>query len=172
MVPEALSLLPGSRLGPYEIVSPLGAGGMGEVYRARDARLKRDVAVKVLPADVAGNPERLGRFERESHMLASLNHPHIAAIYGVEESGGTPALVMELVEGESLAEKIARGPLPVDDATPLGIDWRRSAARSPRRREFDTCQGRSKIDPSAPARARGRDRCGRSAADRAAARRD
>jgi serine/threonine-protein kinase len=83
---------------------------MGEVYRARDSRLKRDVAVKVLPADVAGNPERLGRFERESHLLASLNHPNIASIYGVEESGGTSALIMELVEGESLAEKIARGP--------------------------------------------------------------
>ena len=89
---------------------------MGEVYRAHDSRLKRDVAVKVLPADVAGNPERLGRFQRESHLLASLNHPNIASIYGVEEQGGTTALVMELVEGESLADKIARGPLPVDDA--------------------------------------------------------
>src|SRR5262245_12865745 len=89
---------------------------MGEVYRARDTRLKRDVAVKVLPADVAGNPERLGRFERESHLLASLNHPHIAAIYGVEEHAGTSALVMELVEGESLAQRIARGALPVDEA--------------------------------------------------------
>ncbi len=89
---------------------------MGEVYRARDSRLKRDVAVKVLPADVAGNPERLGRFERESHLLAALNHPHIAAIYGVEENAGTIALVMELVEGESLAEKIARAPIPVDEA--------------------------------------------------------
>jgi eukaryotic-like serine/threonine-protein kinase len=89
---------------------------MGEVYRARDTRLKRDVAVKVLPADVAGNPERLGRFERESHLLASLNHPNIAAIYGVEEAGGTPALVMELVEGEALSEKIARGALPIDEA--------------------------------------------------------
>ena len=119
LLPEGLltlSLSPGTRLGPYEIVAPLGAGGMGEVYRARDARLKRDVAVKVLPADVAENPERLGRFERESHLLASLNHPNIAAIYGVEESGGTPALVMELVEGEALSEKIARGALPVDDA--------------------------------------------------------
>src|SRR6188768_2525670 len=89
---------------------------MGEVYRARDSRLKRDVAVKVLPADVAGNPERLGRFERESHLLAALNHPNIASIYGVEENAGTIALVMELVEGESLAEKIARGPLPVEEA--------------------------------------------------------
>jgi len=111
-----LSLAPGSKLGPYEIVAALGAGGMGEVYRARDSRLKRDVAVKVLPADVAGNPERLGRFERESHLLAALNHPNIASIYGVEENAGTIALVMELVEGESLAEKIARGPLPVEEA--------------------------------------------------------
>jgi serine/threonine protein kinase len=92
---------------------------MGEVYRARDSRLKRDVAVKVLPADVAANPERLGRFERESHVLASLNHPNIAAIYGVEESGANSALVMELVEGESLADKIARGPLPVDEAVAI-----------------------------------------------------
>ena len=96
-----MSLAPGSKLGPYEIVAALGAGGMGEVYRARDSRLKRDVAVKVLPADVAGNPERLGRFERESHLLAALNHPNIASIYGVEENAGTIALVMELVEGES-----------------------------------------------------------------------
>ncbi|HET6349262.1 MAG TPA: protein kinase, partial [Candidatus Krumholzibacteria bacterium] len=80
-----MSLSPGSRLGPYEIIAPLGVGGMGEVYRARDTRLKRDVAVKVLPADVAGNPERLGRFEREAHLLAALNHPGIAAIYGLEE---------------------------------------------------------------------------------------
>ena len=111
-----LALSPGSKLGSYEIVGPLGAGGMGEVYRARDPRLKREVAIKVLPADVAGNPERLGRFEREAHVLASLNHPHIAAIYGIEEAGGTPALVMELVDGESLAEKIARGPVAVDEA--------------------------------------------------------
>ena len=111
-----MALSPGSRLGSYEIVAPLGAGGMGEVYRARDTRLKRDVAIKVLPADVAGNPERLGRFEREAHVLASLNHPHIAAIYGIEEAGGTPALVMELVDGESLAEKIASGPVAIDEA--------------------------------------------------------
>ena len=119
LLPEGflnLPLVPGSKLGPYEIVAPLGAGGMGEVYRARDAKLKRDVAIKVLPTDVAANAERLGRFEREAHLLASLNHPHIAAIYGLEETGGAPALVMELVEGESLAAQIARGPLAVPDA--------------------------------------------------------
>jgi serine/threonine protein kinase/TolB-like protein len=104
----------GWQLGPYEIVAPLGAGGMGEVYKARDVRLKRHVALKVLPESFATDPERLARFEREAEVLASLNHPHIAHIYGVEESG--PALVMEFVEGEDLAHKIARGPLPVEDA--------------------------------------------------------
>src|SRR5688572_14576968 len=89
---------------------------MGEVYRAKDLRLQRQVALKVLPSAVASDPERLARFEREAQVLASLNHPNIAAIYGVEDSTGTPALVMELVEGETLAERIARGPIPPDDA--------------------------------------------------------
>src|SRR5437016_5384042 len=111
--------LAGTRLGPYEIVSLLGAGGMGEVYRARDAKLGRDVAIKVLPASVAADPERLARFEREARLLASLNHPHIAQIHGVEESSGVVALVLELVEGETLAAKLrglgARG-LGLQDA--------------------------------------------------------
>ena len=110
-----MALRPGHRLGPYEIVAPIGAGGMGEVYRATDAKLKREVAIKVLPDDVAADAERLARFEREAQALAALNHPNIAQIYAVEGS----AIVLELVEGEDLAERMKRGPLPLDDA--LGI---------------------------------------------------
>src|SRR5215472_4952266 len=98
----------GTRFGHYEILSPLGAGGMGEVYRARDTKLGRDVALKVLPAAFAANAERLAGFRREAQVLASLNHPGIAAIYGLEESEGVLALVMDLVEGLTLAERIAR----------------------------------------------------------------
>src|SRR5687767_6222722 len=108
-----MPLTPGSRLGPYEVLSPLGAGGMGEVYRARDSRLNRDVALKILPEAFASDPERLARFEREAQVLAALNHPHIAAIYGIEEKDGVRALVLELVEGDTLDEQIKRGPLPV-----------------------------------------------------------
>jgi serine/threonine protein kinase/Tol biopolymer transport system component len=107
-----MSLQPGDRVGPYEILSTVGAGGMGVVYRSRDTRLDRTVAVKVLPDAVAHDPERLARFEREAKMLAALNHPHIAQIYGVEG----PALAMEFVEGEDLSARIARGPIPVDEA--------------------------------------------------------
>ena len=96
-----MALSAGTRLGPYEILAPLGAGGMGEVYRARDSRLERDVAVKVLPERLAQDPERLARFEREARVLASLNHPGIAALHGFEQVDGAPFLVMELVEGES-----------------------------------------------------------------------
>jgi eukaryotic-like serine/threonine-protein kinase len=111
-----LSLSIGTRLGPYEILALIGVGGMGEVYRAHDTRLNRHVAVKVLPDLFAEDPERLARFEREAHVLASLNHPHIAQVHGREEAGRVRALVMELVEGETLAEKIARGPLPLGEA--------------------------------------------------------
>ncbi|HYX82041.1 MAG TPA: protein kinase, partial [Gemmatimonadales bacterium] len=111
-----MSIAIGSRLGPYEIVGSLGAGGMGEVYRARDTRLHREVAIKVLPDLFAADPERLGRFEREAKTLAALNHTHIAQIYGFEQSGDTSALVMELVEGEDLAQRIARGAIPLDEA--------------------------------------------------------
>jgi len=97
------------RIGVYEVTAPLGAGGMGEVYRATDSKLKREVALKVLPADIAGAPTRLARFQREAELLASLNHPNIAHVHGLEESGGTTALVMELVEGEDLSQRIARG---------------------------------------------------------------
>ena len=109
----------GARLGPFEITGAIGAGGMGDVYRARDTRLHREVAVKVLPEGFANDPERISRFRREATLLAALNHPHIAAIYGLEESNCRLALVMELVEGPTLAERIAAGPLPVEEA--LGI---------------------------------------------------
>jgi eukaryotic-like serine/threonine-protein kinase len=111
-----MSLAPGARLGSYEIVSLLGAGGMGEVFRARDTKLNRDVAVKVLLASVADDPGRMARFQREAQLLASLNHPHIGAIYGVEDAGPAVALVMELVDGATLAERLASGPIPIDEA--------------------------------------------------------
>jgi serine/threonine-protein kinase len=111
-----MALTHGSRLGPYEILSPLGAGGMGEVYRARDTRLARPVAIKVVHDAFARDPERMARFEREAKFLASLNHPNIAAIYGLEDSGDGRALVMELVEGPTLADRVKSGPLPVDEA--------------------------------------------------------
>ena len=114
-----MTLTSGARIGPYEIVSPLGAGGMGEVYRARDSKLQRDVAIKVLPAHLAEDRERLARFQREAQLLAALNHPHIAHIYGLEESGPAHALVLELIEGETLAERISRGPVPLDEALPI-----------------------------------------------------
>lgn len=108
-----MGLQPGTRLGPYEIVAPLGAGGMGEVYRARDPRLGREVAIKVLPAAMAGDAERMARFQREAQVLASLNHPNIAAIYGIEESGNTRALVMELVEGNVIVGDVVTAPITV-----------------------------------------------------------
>jgi serine/threonine protein kinase len=110
---------PGTRLGPYEILAPIGAGGMGEVWRARDARLQRDVALKILPELMAADGDRLARFQREAQALAALNHPHIAQIYGYEEAGGVRALAMELVPGEDLAARLARGPIPVDEALPI-----------------------------------------------------
>ena len=96
------------RIGPYEIRTLLGKGGMGEVYRAHDTRLGRDVAIKILPASLADDPDRLARFEREARVLASLNHPNIGAIYGLEESGGVTALVLELIDGQTLADRIVR----------------------------------------------------------------
>ena len=111
-----MPLSAGARIGPYDIVAPLGAGGMGQVYRARDAKLNRDVAIKALPDLFADDPERVARFEREAQLLAALNHPHIAAIYGLEQAAGARFLILELVEGESLAETLSRGPLPVREA--------------------------------------------------------
>ncbi len=109
----------GVRVGSYEILALLGAGGMGEVYRARDPKLNRDVALKILPEEFACDPDRLARFRREAHVLASLNHPNIAAIHGLEEAAGPPALVLELVEGPTLADRLAQGPIPLDEALPI-----------------------------------------------------
>ncbi|MGQ0733154.1 MAG: serine/threonine-protein kinase [Acidobacteriota bacterium] len=111
-----MRLSAGTRLGMYEILTPIGAGGMGEVYRARDTRLKRDVAVKVLLGAWADDPDRRERFHREAELLAALNHPNIAAIYGVEEREEITALILELVDGPTLAERLVRGPIPPRDA--------------------------------------------------------
>src|SRR5947209_7774538 len=117
-----MTLAAGTRLGAYELVAAIGAGGMGEVYRARDTRLNRDVALKVLPEAFARDPDRVARFKREAQVLASLNHPHIAHIYGLEgpTDQSQPAfIVMELVEGEDLAERLAKGAIPFDEALPI-----------------------------------------------------
>src|SRR5438067_12291802 len=114
-----MSLIVGTRVGAYEILSLLGSGGMGEVYRARDTKLRREVAIKILPAIFAADADRVARFQREAELLATLSHPNIAAVHGIEESGAASAIVMELVEGETLAEQVARGPLALDEA--LGI---------------------------------------------------
>ena len=108
--------LVGRRIAGYQILSQLGAGGMGEVYRARDTRLGGDVAIKLLPPAFAADPERLRRFEREARLLAALNHPHIATVHGFEDADGVRALVLELVEGPTLADRIARGPVPIEEA--------------------------------------------------------
>jgi eukaryotic-like serine/threonine-protein kinase len=114
-----MPLVPGTRLGVYEIAGQIGAGGMGEVYQASDTTLGRAVAIKVLPDEVAQDPDRLARFEREARTLASLNHPNIAIVHGLEKAGGVRALVMELVDGPTLADRIALGPIPLDDALPI-----------------------------------------------------
>ena len=114
-----MALTPGTRLGVYEVNAQIGVGGMGEVYRATDGNLKRSVAIKVLPDSVAGDADRLARFQREAEVLAALNHPNIAAIYGLEKTANFTALVMELVEGEDLAQRIARGAIPIDEALPI-----------------------------------------------------
>ena len=115
-----MPLSPGTRIGPYEVIALLGVGGMGEVYRARDPKLNRDVAVKVLAEVVATDPDRLARFRREAQVLASLNHPNIAHVYGVEDESSIHGLVMELVEGPTLADRVAQGPIPLDDALSIG----------------------------------------------------
>src|SRR5262245_62641655 len=116
-----MPLTPSTRLGAYEIVAPLGAGGMGEVYRARDPRLKRDIAIKVLPSDVTSSPHRLARFEREATTVAGLNHPNIVVLYSIEEDAGTRFLTMELVEGRSLAALVTPGGLPLAQVLDLAI---------------------------------------------------
>jgi serine/threonine protein kinase len=116
-----MAMLPGKRLGPYEILSAIGAGGMGEVYKAHDTKLARDVAIKVPPANFVNDPERLSRFQREARMLAALNHPNIATSYGLEQSGGVACLVMELVLGGTLAERVKAGPLPMEEALKIAV---------------------------------------------------
>src|SRR5262245_35487691 len=111
-----MSLTPGARIGTYEIQALLGVGGMGEVYRARDIRLKRDVALKVLPQTWSHDVDRLARFHREAELLATLNHPNVGAIYGFEEQVGVKALVLELVEGPTLSDRLTQGPLSIVDA--------------------------------------------------------
>jgi len=117
-----MPLTPGTRLGPYEVVAPLGAGGMGEVYRARDTRLGREVAVKVMPAHLSENADARARFEREARVVSGLNHPNICVLHDLGREAGTDYLVMELVEGESLAQRIARGPMPVAEVTRIGAE--------------------------------------------------
>ena len=114
-----MALAPGTTLGPYSVTAKIGEGGMGEVYRATDTKLDRDVALKVLPEAFTQDPDRLARFEREAKVLASLNHPNIGHIYGLEEAEGVRALVLELVEGPTLADRIKQGPIPLDEALPI-----------------------------------------------------
>jgi serine/threonine protein kinase len=134
-------LTPGTHLGAYEIVSSLGAGGMGEVYRARDGRLKRDVAIKVVPAAVAGNPETLARFDRESHAIAALSHPNILTIFDVGQSNGHPYAVMELLQGETLHARLENGPLPLT-----------VSVRSPRRGRLEVTAELKQRKPAYPGR--------------------
>ena len=149
-----MALPPGTRLGPYEVTAQIGVGGMGEVYQATDTMLKRQVAIKVLPASVAADAERLARFQREAEVLAALNHPHIAAIYGLEDTapssptvgsgqGASKALVMELVEGPTLADRIADGPSPSTRRSP-------SRSRSTRRSRRRTNRGSSTATSNPP----------------------
>src|ERR1051326_2123578 len=114
-----MAIGPGSRVGVYEVTAEIGAGAMGVVFRARDTKLLRDVALKVLPEHVADDPERLARLQREAQLLASLNHPNIAHVYGLEQTGTGICLVMEFVAGETLADRLARGPIPLDDAVAI-----------------------------------------------------
>jgi serine/threonine protein kinase len=111
-----MSLSPGTRIGPYSVTVPIGAGGMGEVYRARDTNLERDVALKVLPQNLSGDNERLLRLQREARMLAALNHPNIAHVYGLETADGVTAFAMELVEGPTREDRMAAGPIPIEEA--------------------------------------------------------
>src|SRR5215469_12876037 len=117
-----MSLVPGTQLGPYEITAPLGAGGMGEVYRARDNRLGRDVAIKVLPAHFCSDPVRRQRFEREARTISSLNHPHICVLHDIGHQDGIEYLVMECVEGETLEKRLEKGPLPVEQVVKIGAE--------------------------------------------------
>ena len=116
-----MTLSTGTKLSHYEILSQIGKGGMGEVYRAKDQKLGRDVAIKVLPEEFAKDADRVARFQREAKLLASLNHPNIAAIYGLEESDGTHFLVLELIEGDTLGDRIKNGPIRVEESLKLAL---------------------------------------------------
>jgi serine/threonine protein kinase len=115
-----MPLVVGVRVGPHEVIAPLGAGGMGEVYRARDMKLNREVALKILPREFALHPDRLARFNLEAQVLASLSHPNIGAIYGLEESESVQVLVLELIDGSTLADRLTKGPIPIDEALNIG----------------------------------------------------
>src|SRR3981189_2143939 len=115
-----MPLFPGTHLGPYEVTGPLGSGGMGEVYRARDTRLERTVAIKILPREVSNDPIHKQRFEREAKTISSLNHPHICVLYDVGHQDGTDYLVMECLEGETLAKRLEKGPLPLEQVLKFG----------------------------------------------------
>ena len=167
-----MTLSPATRLGSYEILGALGAGGMGEVYRASDTKLKREVAIKVLPEAFARDEARMKRFEREAQLLASLNHPNIASIHGLEEANGVRALVMELVEGPTLAERMASGPIPVEESLRIAVSNRaRTGGRAresghpsrPEAREREAHERRGREDPRLRSResARGRTASGR-----------
>ena len=129
-----MSLTPGTKLGSYEILSALGAGGMGEVYRARDPKLERDIAIKVLPAEVTENDERLGRFEREAKALAALDHPNIVTVHSLEEDQGTPFITMQLVRGRNLSELIAHKGLPLKQFFEIAIPLADAGELCPRAR--------------------------------------
>src|SRR6204780_5595759 len=117
-----MALMTGTKLGPYEVQSPLGAGGMGEVYRARDTRLGRDVAIKVLPSHLSSDADLKARFEREAKAISGLSHPHICHLYDIGSQDGTDYLVMELLQGESLADRLQKGPLPLKQALQYGVE--------------------------------------------------
>src|SRR5438094_7099007 len=121
IIAGTMALNGGSRLGPYEILMPIGAGGMGEVYKAADTRLNRTVAIKVLPPHFSDNPEMKQRFEREAQTIASLNHPNICTLYDVGRQDGTDFLVMEYLDGETLTARLLRGPLPLDEALKVAV---------------------------------------------------
>ena len=129
-----MALATGQHVGSYEILSAIGAGGMGEVYRARDAKLARDVALKVLPEAFARDAERMARFQREAKVLASLDHPNIASIYGLEDSGATHALVMALIDGPTLADRIRSGPIPIEESLRIAKHEEQCRVRAPQLR--------------------------------------
>ncbi len=142
-----MALSPGTRLGPYEIVSTIGAGGMGEVYKARDTRLDRTVAIKVLPNHVASDPDLKQRFEREAKTISSLNQPHICTLYDIGSQDGIDFLVMEYLEGDTLAQRLEKGALPLDQALKIAIEIAARAERPRRSRPCPTAPSRPNYRP-------------------------